>query len=133
MSDTQDLSSSTSEMDLPLMANAYEIRARHYMLHLKLEEQGWKQQNFEGQVIIFLEPLNDTNEKEMIISENKQESKSITVSDFQCILDCCDISFSGAYEVLVPDKYIKRFVCSKPNLLTFEERKDSETMRNFFR
>ncbi len=39
--------------DLPLLANADQIRARHYMLRLKCHLQ---QKYFDGQVIIFLTP-----------------------------------------------------------------------------
>ena len=41
--------------DLPLLANADDIRARHYMF--KLECKNMQQQYFRGQVIIFLEPM----------------------------------------------------------------------------
>ena len=47
MTEIKNVSPSVAEMDLPLMANAYDIRARHYMLHLNLDEQGWKQQTFD--------------------------------------------------------------------------------------
>jgi hypothetical protein len=40
--------------DLPLLANAEEIRARHYMFKLECRLQ---EKFFEGEVIIFLSPI----------------------------------------------------------------------------
>ena len=131
MTEIKNVSPSVAEMDLPLMANAYDIRARHYMLHLSLDGQGWKQQTIEGQVIIFLEPLNTKDENEPVLKD--QECNSNDDPDFQCILDCCDIYFHGVYEVILPDPYKNRFCRSKADLLTFDERKDLETMQNFYR
>ena len=131
MTETKDATPSMAELDLPLMANAYDIRARHYMLHLNLDEEGWKQQTFEGQVIIFLESLNTKDENEPVLID--QECNSNDDPDFQCILDCCDIHFHGVYEVILPDPYKNRFCRSKADLLTFDERKDLETMQNFYR
>ena len=132
MSEEDDFMSSITEMDLPLMANANEIRARHYMLHIKLDKQGWEQQTFVGQVIIFLEAINQTKEKEVLNNLNERSDLK-NDSDFQCILDCCDIFFDCVYEVSLPNLYKKRFCRSNPEWLTFEERKNVETMKNFFR
>ena len=133
MSNEKDFPLPISEMDLPLMSNANEIRARHYMLHLKLDKQGWKQKTFEGQVIIFLQPLNRIDEKEGVLDDRNEGSSSNDGSEFQCILDCCDISFENVYEVSLPNPYKERFCCSNPEVLTFEERKNVELMRKFYR
>ena len=135
MSNITDKISSITDMDLPLMANASEIRARHYMIHLELPTRGWQQKEFHGQVIIFLEPLNkDTNH--VVVGSSLETSPSLKSNnqpDFECILDCCDLSYNAVQEVVLPSSYKERFYGEKNNLLTFEERKDIKLMRSFFR
>ena len=124
-------------MDLPLMANADEIRARHYMIHLELPKKGWQENVFHGQVIIFLEPLN-IDPMKTAVTHDGPSSNPMTMNvdnepDFECILDCCDLCFDSVYEVTIPSYYIERFYGENSALLTFQERKEFESMRKFFR
>ena len=66
--------------DLPLMANANDIRARHYLLKLNPKDR-----IFECEVILFFEPLTD-------------EKLDL---DFECVLDCCDLNFEVVEEILI--------------------------------
>ena len=54
-------------------------------------------------------------------------------TDFECILDCCDLVFDSVYEIILPNSYKERFNDLNTNLLTFEERKEVDLMRKFFR
>ena len=135
MSSITDQISSITEMDLPLMANANEIRARHYMLHLELPARGWHQKIFHGQVIIFLEPLIKYTDH-VASGSSMDTSESLKFNnrpDFECILDCCDLSYNAVREVILPSPYKERFYGENDNLLTFEERKNIDLMRSFFR
>ena len=135
MSSITDQTPSITEMDLPLMANANEIRARHYMIHLELSTRGWHQKVFHGKVIIFLEPLNKVTDH-VVAGSSMETNESLQASDrpdFECILDCCDLSYISVHEVILPISYKERFNGENDNLLAFEERKSIELMRSFFR
>ena len=123
------------------MANANEIRVRHYLIHLELPKQVWSERTIYGKVIMFLEPLKtdvkdfpqerqniDTNTKPVETQKELQQHVN-----FECILDCCDLVFDSVYEVILPNSYKERFNDLNANLLTFEERKEVDLMRKFFR
>ena len=44
------------DLDLPILANVDEIRARHYIIDLKVN---FEHKNFSGEVIVILEPLTE--------------------------------------------------------------------------
>ena len=150
MSSHKDTSNTCTNMDLPLMANANDIRARHYLINLEVREKAWRDKTIVGEVIIFLEPLG-TEAKEICLEgsnynnyknghgnirssdmSTSQES-DVSNTDFECILDCCDLIFDSVQEVVLPNSYHERFYGPKLKMLTFEERKEVEVMRNFFR
>ena len=105
------------------------------MIHLELPTRGWNQKIFHGQVIIFLEPLNKYTDHVAAGSSmgTSDSLQSNTRPDFECILDCCDLSYNAVHEVILPSSYQERFYGENDNLLTFEERKNIELMRSFFR
>ena len=135
------------------MANANDIRARHYLIHLDVPETAWLNKTIIGQVIIFLEPIVGMEDVKGIRSEkfndntcessyesiplndktSDQETDLILNTDFECILDCCDLIFDSVQEVVLPNSYYERFYGPQFRMLTFEERKHVEVMRNFFR
>ena len=120
-----------TDMDLPLMANANEIRVRHYMIHLELPKEAWEENLFHGQIILFLDPFVKERDAESI--KQKKVASSFPESDFEFILDCRDLKFNSVSEINLPTSYNQRIYSDNPTQLTFEERKDAEVMQGFFR
>ena len=120
-----------TDMDLPLMANANEIRVRHYMIHLELPKEAWEENLFHGQIILFLDPF--VKERDSEAMKQKNVPCSSTQSDFECVLDCRDLKFKSVSEINLPALYKQRIYADEPTQLTFEERKDVEVMQSFFR
>ena len=70
MSAAKDQAAVDESKDLPLMSNADEIRIRHYMFRLKCCSD-LKEKTFEGQVIIFLTPLQQQQQRNNTVRYNK--------------------------------------------------------------
>ena len=132
MSNNMDnLTPNMTDMDLPLMANANEIRVRHYMIHLELPKEAWEENLFHGQIILFLDPF--VKERDAESMKQKKMPSSSPESDFEFVLDCHDLMFKSVYKINLPTSYKKRIYADNPTQLTFEERKDAEVMQGFFR
>ena len=132
MSNNMDNSTPTiTDMDLPLMANANEIRVRHYMIHLELPKEAWEENLFHGQIILFLDPF--VKERDAESMKQKKVTCSSPESDFEFILDCRDLEFNSVSEINLPTSYNQRIYSDNPTQLTFEERKDADVMQSFFR
>ena len=125
------LTSTITDMDLPLMANANEIRVRHYMIHLELPKEAWEENLFHGQIILFLDPF--VKERDAESMKEKKVTFSSPESDFEFILDCRDLEFNSVSEMNLPTSYNQRIYSDNPTQLTFEERKDADVMQSFFR
>ena len=125
------LTPTITDMDLPLMANANEIRVRHYMIHLELPKEAWEENLFHGQIILFLDPFLKERDAESI--KQKKVASSFPESDFEFILDCRDLKFNSVSEINLPTSHNQRIYSDNPTQLTFEERKDADVMQRFFR
>ena len=75
--------------DLPLMSNVDAIRARHYLLKFELKPLP---EVFECEVVIFFEALS-------------QDNKEAQGTDFECVLDCCDLDFQQVSELILPEDF----------------------------
>ena len=102
------------EKDLPLMANADEIRVKHYMINLSFD---FKSQTVHGDCILFCQPVGDDH---LTLDRNG------TDQEFLMVLDARHILTSSVKEVIHQPHEAEKI------LTDFEPRKNLNSMKFWF-